>query len=602
MFFYERCGGIREMDIFSVLTMVGGLALFLYGMDVLGDGLKKVSGGKLEIILEKLTSNKLMAILLGAGVTAVIQSSSATTVMVIGFVNSGIMKLSQAVGVILGANVGTTVTAWLLSLTGLEGSSLVLQLLKPSSFSPILAIVAVIILSMSKKGKHKDVATIMIGFAVLMIGMDTMSNAVKPLAEIPEFTNILLMFSNPVLGMLIGLVLTAIMQSSSASIGILQAMCVSGAVSYSTAIPIIMGQNIGDCVAALLSSASAGRMAKRAAFVNLYYKIIKAAVFMAVFYTLNAFLHFAFLGKPASALGVAVIHTAFNVVSVILIYPFTQVLEKLVYLTIPKSDAENQAQEAVGREIQILDSRFLSRPGLALEHCKNAAIDMANLARESLFLSIQLLEAFDKKAADKVIELEELVDNYEDELGSYLVKLSSKHLTEKDSQEISVLLHSIGDFERISDHAINIMESAEEMHEKKLYFSRKAEEELKIFTEAIKDIVNTTVQVFQQEDLKLAAMVEPMEEAVDNLNSEIKKRHVKRLRKGKCTIEMGFVLSDITTNYERVSDHCSNIALCLLQLNEENFGTHGFQDSMSVKDNAAFTAEVNRLKEHYQLP
>ncbi len=561
MFFYERCGGIREMDIFSVLTMVGGLALFLYGMDVLGDGLKKVSGGKLEIILEKLTSNKLMAILLGAGVTAVIQSSSATTVMVIGFVNSGIMKLSQAVGVILGANVGTTVTAWLLSLTGLEGSSLVLQLLKPSSFSPILAIVAVIILSMSKKGKHKDVATIMIGFAVLMIGMDTMSNAVKPLAEIPEFTNILLMFSNPVLGMLIGLVLTAIMQSSSASIGILQAMCVSGAVSYSTAIPIIMGQNIGDCVAALLSSASAGRMAKRAAFVNLYYKIIKAAVFMAVFYTLNAFLHFAFLGKPASALGVAVIHTAFNVVSVILIYPFTQVLEKLVYLTIPKSDAENQAQEAVGREIQILDSRFLSRPGLALEHCKNAAIDMANLARESLFLSIQLLESFDKKAADKVIELEELVDNYEDELGSYLVKLSSKHLTEKDSQEISVLLHSIGDFERISDHAINIMESAEEMHEKKLYFSRKAEEELKIFTEAIKDIVNTTVQVFQQEDLKLAAMVEPMEEAVDNLNSEIKKRHVKRLRKGKCTIEMGFVLSDITTNYERVSDHCSNIAL-----------------------------------------
>lgn len=602
MFFYERCGGIREMDIFSVLTMVGGLALFLYGMDVLGDGLKKVSGGKLEIILEKLTSNKLMAILLGAGVTAVIQSSSATTVMVIGFVNSGIMKLSQAVGVILGANVGTTVTAWLLSLTGLEGSSLVLQLLKPSSFSPILAIVAVIILSMSKKGKHKDVATIMIGFAVLMIGMDTMSNAVKPLAEIPEFTNILLMFSNPVLGMLIGLVLTAIMQSSSASIGILQAMCVSGAVSYSTAIPIIMGQNIGDCVAALLSSASAGRMAKRAAFVNLYYKIIKAAVFMAVFYTLNAFLHFAFLGKPASALGVAVIHTAFNVVSVILIYPFTQVLEKLVYLAIPKSDAENQAQEAVGREIQILDSRFLSRPGLALEHCKNAAIDMANLARESLFLSIQLLESFDKKAADKVIELEELVDNYEDELGSYLVKLSSKHLTEKDSQEISVLLHSIGDFERISDHAINIMESAEEMHEKKLYFSRKAEEELKIFTEAIKDIVNTTVQVFQQEDLKLAAMVEPMEEAVDNLNSEIKKRHVKRLRKGKCTIEMGFVLSDITTNYERVSDHCSNIALCLLQLNEENFGTHGFQDSMSVKDNAAFTAEVNRLKEHYQLP
>lgn len=590
------------MDIFTVLTMVGGLALFLYGMDVLGDGLKKVSGGKLEIILEKLTSNKLMAILLGAGVTAVIQSSSATTVMVIGFVNSGIMKLSQAVGVILGANVGTTVTAWLLSLTGLEGSSLILQLLKPSSFSPILAIVGVIILSMSKKGRHKDVATIMIGFAVLMIGMDTMSNAVKPLAEIPEFTNILLMFSNPVLGMLIGLVLTAIMQSSSASIGILQAMCVSGAVSYSTAIPIIMGQNIGDCVAALLSSASAGKMAKRAALINLYYKIIKAVAFMIIFYILNAFIHFEFLGTPASALGVAVIHTAFNVVSVILIYPFTEILEKLAYLSIPKAETENQVLEASKREIQILDSRFLSRPGLALEHCKNAAIDMANFARESLFLAIQLLEEFDKKAAAKVIELEELVDHYEDELGSYLVKLSSKHLTEKDSQEISILLHSIGDFERISDHAINIMESAEEMHEKKLYFSRKAEEELKIFTKAIIDIVNTTIKVFEEEDLKLAGMVEPMEEEVDYLNSEIKKRHVKRLRKGKCTIEMGFVLSDISTNYERISDHCSNIAICLLQLNEENFGTHGYQDSMSSKDNAAFTAEVRRLREQYQLP
>ncbi|MCM1136404.1 MAG: Na/Pi cotransporter family protein [Clostridium sp.] len=590
------------MDIFSILTMVGGLALFLYGMDVLGDGLKKVSGGKLEIILEKLTSNKLMAILLGAGVTAVIQSSSATTVMVIGFVNSGIMKLTQAIGVILGANVGTTVTAWLLSLTGLEGSGFFLQLLKPSSFSPVLAIVGVAILSMSKKGRHKDVATIMIGFAVLMIGMDTMSGAVKPLAEVPEFTNILLMFSNPVLGMLIGLVLTAIMQSSSASIGILQAMCVSGAVSYSTAIPIIMGQNIGDCVAALLSSAGAGKMAKRAAFINLYYKIIKAAAFMVIFYTLNAFLHFEFLGRPASALGVAVIHTTFNIAAVILIYPFTQILEKLAYLTFPKSDAENQAQEASKREIQILDARFLSRPGLALQHCKNAAIDMANLARESLFLSIQLLNEFEKGAADRVIELEELVDHYEDELGSYLVKLSSKHLTEKDSQEVSVLLHSIGDFERISDHAINIMESAEEMNEKKLYFSKKAEEELKVFTAAVKDIVNTTVQVFQEEDLKLASMVEPMEEVVDYLNSEIKKRHIKRLRKGKCTIEMGFVLSDITTNYERVSDHCSNVALCLLQLNEENFETHGYQDSLSNRDNAAFEAEVSRLREKYQLP
>ncbi len=590
------------MDIFDVLTMIGGLALFLYGMEVLGDGLKKASGGKLEIILEKLTSNKLSAILLGAGVTAIIQSSSATTVMVVGFVNSGIMKLSQAVGVILGANVGTTVTAWLLSLTGVEGSSLFFQLLKPSSFSPILAIAGVIMLSMCKRDRHKVAATIMIGFAVLMFGMDTMSNTVKPLAENPDFIDMLLMFSNPVLGMLIGLVLTAIIQSSSASVGILQALCVSGAVSYSTAIPIIMGQNVGDCVAALISSAGAGKQAKRASLISLYYKIIKAVAFMVVFYTLNAIFEFAFLGRPASALGVAAIHTAFNVVSVVLMYPFTWVLEKLAYLTIPEGSEETQATELARKEIQILDSRFLGTPGLALEQCKNAAVEMANHARDALFLSMNLFDKFDSKEAERVIELEELVDHYEDELGSYLVKLSSKHLTEKDSQELSVLLHCIGDFERISDHAINIMESAREMEEKKLYFSRKAEGELKVFTGAVKDIVNTSILVFQEEDLTLAGMVEPMEEAIDYLNSEIKKRHIKRLRKGKCTIEMGFVLSDITTNYERVSDHCSNIALCLLQLNEDNFETHEYQINLTSKENVAFMAEVKRLREHYELP
>lgn len=590
------------MDIFSILTMIGGLALFLYGMEVLGGGLKKASGGKLEMILEKLTSNKLMAVLLGAGVTAVIQSSSATTVMVVGFVNSGIMKLSQAVGVILGANVGTTITAWLLSLTEVEGTGFILKLLKPTSFSPILAIVGVAMLMTGKKEKHKNIATIMIGFAVLMFGMDTMSNAVKPLADMPEFQNILLMFSNPVLGMLVGLVLTAIIQSSSASIGILQALCISGAVSYSTAIPIIMGQNVGTCVTALLSCAGASKNAKRAALIHLYYNIIKTVTFMVIFYALNAALHFTFLDEAASALGVAVIHTAFNVAAVILIFPFTFVLEKLAFMTIPESPEETKQEEAGKKEIQILDARFLDTPGLALEQCKNAAIDMVGYAKEGLFLAIQLIDKFDEKAAEKVIELEELVDHYEDEIGSYLVKLSSKHLSEKDSQELSVLLHCIGDFERISDHAINIMESAKEMFEKELSFSKKAQEELAVFTGAVKDIVNTSILVFQEEDLKLASMVEPMEEAIDYLNSEIKKRHIKRLRKGKCTIEMGFVLSDITTNYERVSDHCSNIALCLLQLNEENFDTHEYQDNLSSKDNIAFVTEVKRLKEHYQLP
>ena len=590
------------MDIFSILTMIGGLALFLYGMEVLGDGLKKASGGKLEMILEKLTSNKLMAVLLGAGVTAVIQSSSATTVMVVGFVNSGIMKLSQAVGVILGANVGTTITAWLLSLTEVEGTGFILKLLKPTSFSPILAIVGVAMLMMGKKEKHKNIATIMIGFAVLMFGMDTMSNAVKPLADMPEFQQVLLMFSNPVLGMLVGLVLTAIIQSSSASIGILQALCISGAVSYSTAIPIIMGQNVGTCVTALISCTGASKNAKRAALIHLYYNIIKTVTFMVVFYALNAVIHFTFLEEAASALGVAVIHTAFNVAAVVLIFPVTFILEKLAFMTIPESPEETKQEETGKKEIQILDARFLDTPGLALEQCKNAAIDMAGFAKEGLFLAIHLIDKYDEKAAEKVIWLEELVDHYEDEIGSYLVKLSSKHLSEKDSQELSVLLHCIGDFERISDHAINIMESAREMAEKELSFSKKAQEELAIFTGAVKDIVNTSILVFQEEDLKLAAMVEPLEEVIDYLNSEIKKRHIKRLRKGKCTIEMGFVLSDITTNYERVSDHCSNIALCLLQLNEENFDTHEYQDNLSSKDNVTFVAEVKRLKEHYQLP
>ena len=590
------------MDIFSVLTMIGGLALFLYGMQVMGDGLKKASGGKLEMILEKLTSNKLMAVLLGAGVTAVIQSSSATTVMVVGFVNSGIMKLSQAVGVILGANVGATLTAWLLSLTGVEGSNFFLQLLKPSSFSPILAIAGVILLTMGKRERQKNIASVMIGFAVLMFGMETMSGAVKPLAELPEFTNILLVFSNPILGMLVGLVITAVIQSSGASIGILQALCLSGAVSYSTAIPIIMGQNVGTCVTALLSSVGASKNARRAALIHLYYNIIKTVAFMVVFYSLNAAFHFSFMGRPINALGIAFIHTAFNIVAVIIMFPISSVLEKLAYLTIPAGEEEVEEKESSKREIQILDARFLNTPGLALEHCKNAAVDMANYAREALFLAISLLDKFSEKESERVIELEELVDHYEDGLGSYLVKLSSKHLTEKDSQELSVLLHCIGDFERISDHAINIMESAKEMHEKDLYFSRKAQEELAIFTHAVKDIINTSILVFEEENLELAATVEPLEEVIDYLNAEIKKRHIKRLRKGKCTIEMGFVLSDLSTNYERVSDHCSNIALCLLQLNAETFGTHEYQVSLSSKDGETFKAEVKRLMEQYALP
>lgn len=589
------------MDIFGFLTMLGGLALFLYGMEMLGDGLKKTSGGKLEIILEKLTSNKYIAVLLGAGVTAIIQSSSATTVMVVGFVNSGIMKLTNAVGVILGANVGTTITAWILSLADMSGTGFIFQLLKPTSFSPIFAIVGVAILMMSKSEKRKNIATIMVGFAVLMFGMDTMSGAVKPLANVPEFTNILLKFSNPVLGMIVGIIVTAIIQSSSASIGILQALCMSGAVSNATAIPIIMGMNVGTCVTALISCAGTSKNAKRAAFVHLHYNIIKTVAFMVIFYTLNIFMKFAFLDEPATALGVAIIHTAFNVVAVIIMTPMSAVLEKLAYLTIPKTEDEEESDD-VNKDLQILDPLFLKTPALALEHCKNAANEMANYAKESMMYAMDLFEVYDEKNAQHVVELEGIVDKYEDQLGTYLVKLSSQQLTEKDSQELSSILHCMGDFERISDHAVNVMESAKEMHDKELSFSKKAEEELEVFTRAMKDIINTTIKVYVEHDLELAKLVEPMEENIDYLNIEMKKRHVKRLRKGKCTIEMGFVLSDITTNYERVSDHCSNIAISLLQLNEEGMGTHELQENISSMDNISYAAEVKRLRNYYELP
>ena len=590
------------MNIFMILSLIGGLALFLYGMQMMGDGLKKASGGKLEMILEKLTSNKIMAVLLGAGVTAVIQSSSATTVMVVGFVNSDIMPLSRAVGVILGANVGTTVTAWILSLTEITGENLFLQLLKPSSFSPILAIVGVAMLMFSKKEKRRDAATIVLGFAILMFGMDMMSGAVEPLSEMEEFKNVLLMFANPVLGMLVGWGLTVIIQCSSASVGILQALSSSGAITNLTAIPLIMGANVGATTTALLSSIGASRNAKRAALVHFYFNIIKTVVFMVLFYSLNSIFHFAFANEPATAVGIAIIHSSFNIVAAIIMTPISSILEKMAYWTLPKTEEEETMKIPAQSDIQILDSRFLETPGFALEQCKNAAIDMANYAKDGLFMAIDLIDKYDKKKANQVIELEQLVDHYEDELGSYLIKLSSRHLTEKDSQELSVLLHCIGDFERISDHAINIMESAKEMKEKELSFSKKAQEELAIFTRAIKDIVNTSILVFQEEDLKLAMRVEPLEEVIDHLNVEVKKRHIKRLRKGKCTIEMGFILSDITTNYERVSDHCSNIALCLLQLNEDNFDTHIYQEAISGADNEEFRNEYKRLSAHYELP
>lgn len=586
------------MDFFSILSLIGGLALFLYGMDLLGEGLSKASGGRLEKILEKMTSNPLKAVLLGAGVTAVIQSSSATTVMVVGFVNSGIMKLQQAVGIIMGANIGTTATAWILSLSGIEGDNFFVQLLKPSSFSPVLALIGVILIMFSKKEKNHSIGKIMVGFAILMTGMDAMSAAVKPLADVPEFANILLMFSNPLLGLLAGMVLTAIIQSSSASVGILQALCQTGAVSYGTAIPIIMGQNIGTCVTALLSAIGAKKNAKRAAMVHLFFNIVGTAIFMIVFYTVNAFVDFAFLDSSANAAGIATIHSIFNVTATIVLLPFSKLLVKLATLAVP----DQKEEESDENKLHLLDVRFLDTPGLAIEQCKNVVVEMSEITKKALFESITLLHKYDADKAEKIYEMEDLVDKYEDEMGNYLVKLSSKDLSEKDSHTLSVLLHTIGDFERISDHAVNIVQSAKEMHDKEQTFSNKASVELEVFTKALQEVVNLSFEVFKTGDMNRALQVEPLEDAIDHLQIEIKKRHVKRLRKGKCTIEMGFILSDIVTSYERVSDHCSNIALSLFQVNEDDFEAHDYVSNLKKTKDATFADYFSMYKNKYMLP
>lgn len=588
------------MDIFGILTMIGGLALFLYGMDIMGEGLSKASGGKLERILEKLTSNPIKAVLLGAGVTAVIQSSSATTVMVVGFVNSGIMKLSQAVGIIMGANIGTTATSWLLSLTGIQSGNVFVRLLNPSSFSPVLAVIGVIFIMFSKREKLHDIGKIMVGFAILMTGMSTMSDAVKPLAQVKEFTNILTMFSNPVFGMLAGAVLTAVIQSSSASVGILQALCATGSITYATALPVIMGQNIGTCVTALLSGIGASRNAKRAALVHLYFNIIGTILFMCVFYTINVFNPFAFLSEGANPAGIAVIHSIFNITATIVLLPFSKGLEKLAYLTVKEEDSEKQIE--ADNEFALLDERFLDKPSLALQHSFKATKNMADISKKCLFTSFELLDKYDEEKVQLVSNLEDKVDKYEDILGTYLLKISSKNLSEKDSEDLTMLLHTIGNFERISDHACNITQAARQMYEKKLEFSEKAKEELDVFRAALTDIVDIAFECFAKKDDNLAKNVEPLEEVIDDLNMELKARHVRRLREGRCTLDLGFVLSDITTNFERVADHCSNIAVCLIQIKNDGFDTHGYMDTVKREDNEQFKSKFSMYKKQFKLP
>lgn len=590
------------MDIFDVLSMVGGLALFLYGMHIMGDALAKMSGGKLEKVLERLTSNKWSAVLLGAGVTAVIQSSGATTVMVVGFVNSGIMKLNQAVGIIMGANIGTTATSWLLSLSGIDGGSFFLQMLKPTSFTPILAVIGAILVVFCKSEKKHNIGTILLGFAILMYGMTAMSSAVEPLKDVPQFTQILTKFENPLLGVIAGFVLTTIMQSSSVSVGILQALCSTGAVSYALALPIIMGQNIGSCTTAMISSVGASKDAKRAAAVHFYFNVIGTVVFMLVFYISNAFVHYAFLPQAANEVGIATIHSIFNIAATIVLLPLSGFLEFLAVKTIKDDDEEEDELSKHDKVLQLLDPVFLERPGFAIMQCQKVASEMAELSMKSVGRAVGLLTAYDEEIAERIRKEEDTVDKYEDQLGTYLLRLSTKDLSKEDGHRLSLMLHSLGDIERISDLAVNILLAVEQMHKKELIFSKKAMDELAVYSKALKDILTMTVNAFEQNDRYKAALVQPLEELMDDMNKELKKRHVKRLRKGKCTIELGLSLSDISDTYERISDHCSNIATCVIQVEDDELDAHEHRKEVKEQDAKWYDEQYRAYEQKYALP
>lgn len=587
------------MNVYDILNLLGGIALFLFGMHTLSASLEKLAGGKLETWLEKATSKPIKGVVLGAIITAVIQSSAATTVMIIGFVNSGLMKLSQAIGVIMGANIGTTATSWLLSLQSISGSDgfSFLNLLKPTTFTPVLAVIGVILIMFTKSDKKKTIGMILAGFAVLMFGMNSMSSATAGLAENETFCNILMMFSNPVLGVIAGAVLTAVLQSSSASIGILQSIAIStGKVTYSVALPLLLGQNIGSCVTALISSVGANKPAKRVAFVHLYFNVIGTVVFLSIFYLLNAFISMPFMEESLNAVGIAVIHTGFNVLATALFMPFTKQLEKLACLTV-RDDSNDEKLTPM-----LLDERLLKTPSVAIEQCRNVCIRMARLTQETLKMSMEVVTTYDAKKCAEVIDNENAIDIFEDKIGSYILKISSKDLSENDSKIVSSMLHTIGDLERISDHAVNIVEAAEEMHSKKIKFSQQALRELPVIVNAVSEILDMSINAFINNDVNLAKNVEPLEDVIDQLRSDLKTRHIERLRNGKCTIELGFILQDLLTNFERVSDHCSNIAVYLIQINDNSMDTHEYMNELKKLDRSEFMDEFNDYKNKYILP
>ena len=580
------------MDIFLILGMVGGLAFFLFGMHTMGQGLEKLSGGRMEKILEKLTDNTFKGLLLGALVTAVIQSSSATTVMVVGFVNSGIMKLSQAVGVIMGANMGTTVTSWILSLTGIEGDSVYIKLLKPTNFAPIFAIVGVVLIVFLKDSKKNTLGTILIGFAILMVGMDTMSKAVEPLADVPEFTNILTMFSNPLLGILAGAVLTAIVQSSSASVGILQALTVTGGITYNIAIPIVMGQNIGTCVTALISTVGANKNAKRAGFIHLYFNIVGTTVIYLIYWIINSLFNIEMFSNAVNPGNIAVIHTVFNILSTLLLLPFARQLERLAVITVRDKSKDTK--------LPIIDSRLLETPSVAVAQCLNVTVDMAHIVKDSFKKALSLIHNYNEKVAEEVLRFENLSDRYEDILGTYLVKLSGKNLNGKDSRIVSKMMLSIGDLERIADHSANIVYSIRSMNDKKLSFSKEALEEFEIIKKALEEILDISVKAFETNDIKLANKVEPLEQVIGKIHNEIKNNHINRLKKGNTTVERGLIHSDLLTSFKRVADHCSNIAVCIIQINRKSFEVHEYLKEIRANDEM-YKDDYRNFREKYRL-
>ncbi len=573
------------MTIFDVLKMVGGLCLFLFGMTVMGDALERRAGGKLQSILAKLTTNKMAGLFTGLGVTSVIQSSSATTVMVVGFVNSGLMTLKQAINVIMGANIGTTVTAWILSLGGISGDNIIVKMLKPMSFTPILALIGIVIYMFSKSHKLKEVGTILLGFAVLMFGMDIMSGAVEGLAEVEAFTNLFIAFKNPILGMLAGAILTAIIQSSSASVGILQALAMTGAVPYGAAIPIIMGQNIGTCITALLSSFGTNRNAKRAALVHLSFNVIGTLVWLGVFSVIKYTISPALFDEAASLSGIAIAHSVFNIACTVLLLPLSSLLEKVAYILVPETEDPDK--------ITVLDTRLFATPAVAMEQCHSQVVIMADIAVNSLKNSLKCFSDYSEDLAEDIRKAESKTDKYEDMLGTYLVQLSANPLTDEESAEAGKLLKIIGDLERICDHAVNLLDSAEEMRDKKLIFSKEAHNELDNITNAIEEILDLTKLAFVSDSLTAASTVEPLEQIVDKLKSIMRNGHIKRLQEGTCSIETGFVWSDILTNLERTSDHCSNIAGCVIDAKEKNLNLH-----LSLK---TAKKESSYFKEQYKV-